>query len=33
VARTVRIIKELNMDIASPGEARDILRLKQPAFA
>jgi uncharacterized protein (DUF849 family) len=33
VARTVRIIKELNMDIASPGEARDILRLKQPSFA
>ncbi len=31
VARTVRIIKALNLEIASPAEARDMLGLKQPA--
>ena len=33
VARTVRIIKELNMEVASPGEARDMLGLPQRAAA
>ena len=29
VARTVRIIKELNMEVASPAEAREMLGLQQ----
>ena len=29
VARTVRIIRELNMDVASPGQAREMLGLRQ----
>jgi uncharacterized protein (DUF849 family) len=29
VARTVRIAKELNLEIASPAEAREILGLRQ----
>jgi uncharacterized protein (DUF849 family) len=33
VARTVRIIKELNMDVASPAEAREMLGLKQRTAA
>ena len=33
VARTVRIIKELNMEPASPAEARDMLGLSKPATA
>ena len=33
VARTVRIIKELNLEPASPAEARDMLGLPVPAAA
>ncbi len=33
VARTVRIIKELNMEVASPAEARGMLGLPTPAHA
>ncbi len=33
VARTVRIIKELNMEVASPAEARDMLGLAPRAVA
>ena len=33
VARTVRIAGDLNLEIASPAEAREILGLKQPAAA
>ena len=33
VVRTVRIIKELNMEVASPAEARGMLGLPTPAHA